>query len=361
MKLVVFGLSVSSAWGNGHATLWRGLLRSLARRGHEAVFFEKDAPYYAEHRDLPRGDGYEIVVYPSWCDVLPSAKSALEGADVAIVTSYQADAEAATELVVAARCTRVFYDLDTPVTLDALERGTRVPYLPREGLGAFDLVLSYTGGTALEALRSRLGARRVAPLYGSVDVEAHRPAARRAEYACDLSYLGTFAADRQEGVDALFLRAASRLPRRRFLLGGPMYPAEMYRPDNVRWLPHVPPPEHPSFYGSSRLTLNVTRGAMARRGYCPSGRLFEAAACGVPVVSDAWEGLDAFFEPGREIVVARTTDDVVAAVAGAGGGLARIAARARERTLAEHTSDKRADELVELVRTIPNGGAASAA
>lgn len=360
MKLVVFGLSVSSAWGNGHATLWRGLLRSLAAQGHQAVFFEKDVPYYAAHRDQPRGDGYEIVIYPSWKEALPRAQRELEDADAAMVTSYQADAPRASELVLASRCVRVFYDLDSGVTLDALERGVEVPYVPAGGFGDFDLVLSYTGGTTLDALRERLGARRVAALYGSVDVDAHRPAASSPEYACDLSYLATYAVDRQLGVERLFLDVAARLPHRRFLLGGPMYPPEMPRPENVRWLPHVAPPEHPAFYGSSRLTLNVTRGAMAARGYCPSGRMFEAAACGVPLVSDAWDGLDRFFEPGREILVARTTDDVEAAVSLARGAAAALARRARERTLAEHTAHHRARELVELVRTVPSGAASAA-
>lgn len=360
MKLVIFGLSVSSAWGNGHATLWRGILRSLAAQGHEAVFFEKDVPYYASHRDMPRGDGYEIVIYPSWEEALPRARRELERADAAMVTSYQADAAAATELVLSSRAVRVFYDLDSGVTLDALERGLHVPYVPAAGFSEFDLVLSYTGGTTLDALRTKLGARRVAPLYGSVDIDAHRPAERSPDYACDLSYLGTYAADRQESVERLFLDVAARMPERAFLLGGPMYPPEMRRPGNVRWLPHVAPPEHPAFYGSSRLTLNVTRGAMAARGYCPSGRMFEAAACGVPLVSDAWDGLDRFFEPGREILVARTSEDVEAAVALPPGAVAEVARRARERTLAEHTARHRALELVELVRTVPSGAASAA-
>lgn len=360
MKLVVFGLSVSSAWGNGHATLWRGLLRSLAAQGHQAVFFEKDVPYYAAHRDLPSGDGYEIVIYPSWEDARPRAQHELEDADAAMVTSYQADASAATELVLASRCVRVFYDLDSGVTLDSLERGVSVPYVPAGGLGEFDLVLSYTGGTMLDAMRERLGARRVAALYGSVDVDAHRPAERSPDYACDLSYLGTYAVDRQLAVERLFLDVAARLPERRFLLGGPMYPPGMRRPENVRWLPHVAPGQHPAFYGSSRLTLNVTRGAMAARGYCPSGRLFEAAACGVPLVSDDWDGLDRFFEPGREILVARTTDDVAAAVSLPRSAVADLARRARERALAEHTAHHRAVELIELVRSVPRGAASAA-
>lgn len=349
MKIVIFGLSASSAWGNGHATLWRGVLRALAALGHEAVFFERDTPYYSAHRDLERGDGWELVVYPSWDEVAAHAARAVAGADAAIVTSYQADARLASELVLGSRAVRVFYDLDTPVTLDLVERGLLVPYVPPNGFADFDLVLSYTGGTALDALKERLAAKNVAPLYGSVDIEVHRPTARDAAFACDLSYLGTYSVDRQAAVERLFLDVAARMKARTFVLGGPMYPAEVQRTENVRWLPHVAPPDHAAFYGSSRLTLNVTRAAMAARGFCPSGRLFEAAACRVPIVSDAWEGLERFFDPNDEIVLAHTTDDVEGAVALGDEELACIARRARERTLAEHTSHHRAVELVDLV------------
>ncbi len=363
MRLVVFGLSVSSAWGNGHATLWRGVLRSLARKGHEVVFFERDTPFYAAHRDMPRGEGYEIVVYPSWAEVLPRARAAVEAADAAIVTSYQADAPDASELVLSSDALRVFYDLDTPVTFELLERGQDVPWLPSTSptaLAQFDLVLSFTGGPALHALRHRLGARHVAPLYGCVDPVTHHPVEPRPEWACDLSYLGTYAADRQAGVERLFLDVARRLPSRSFLLGGPMYPDTMSAPANVTMVPHVAPADHPPFYCSSRCTLNLTRAAMKRAGYCPSARLFEAAACGVPIVSDEWEGLETFFEPDREIIVAGSTAEVLRALFLEPSALATIARRARERALDEHGADRRADELVRLVRSIPRRGASAA-
>jgi spore maturation protein CgeB len=244
---------------------------------------------------------------------------------------------------------RIFYDLDTPVTLDMLDRGESAPWLPSDGLGQFDLVLSYTGGAALDALATRLGARRVAPLYGSVDVSAHHPVGGHPEWT--LSYLATYAPDRQDGVQRLFLDVAERMPSGRFILGGPMYPAEMRWPPNLTYEPHVAPGEHPMFYGASRFTLNLTRGAMKKLGYCPSGRLFEAAACGVPIVSDAWEGLGQFFEPGREIIVANTADDVLRAIASPPDELSRMAHRARERTLAQHTARHRAIELLSLVQS----------
>ena len=351
MKLVVFGLGVSSAWGNGHATLWRGLLGALARAGHTCRFYERDVPWYASTRDLTAGSGWDLVLYPSWAEIERHARADLATADAAIVTSYCPDAQAASECVLEARrAIRVYYDLDTPVTLEALARGEEVAYLPRQGLADFDLVLSYTGGAALGALRTRLGARRAAALHGSVDLRVHEPAPpSKAFPACDLSYLGTYAADRQAGVDALFLEVARRLPDLRFLLGGPMYPDDMARPSNVTWRTHVAPGDHPAFYGSSRLTLNVTRRSMATFGYCPSARLFEAAACGVPLVSDPWEGLERFYEPGREILVARSTGDVVEALGRDPHELHVMAAHAARRTREEHSAERRAAELVALL------------
>jgi len=355
MRLVVFGLTVSSSWGNGHATLWRGLIRALTAAGHEVVFFERDVPYYAEERDLTDlGERAELVLYPDWQAVLPRARAAIRRADVAMVTSYCPDGPAASDLILdLAPPVSVFYDLDTPVTLARLGAGDWPAYLPPQGLGDFDWVLSYTGGGALDALRERLGARRVAPLYGHVDPAQHRPGAATEAFRGDLSYLGTYAADRQPAVEALFVEPARRRPQHRFVLGGSGYGADFPWADNIFFVKHLPPPDHPAFFASSRLTLNVTRADMAAMGHCPSGRLFEAAACGTPVVSDWWQGLDAFFEPGSEILIARGSDDVVAALDLSDAEVARIAAAARERALTEHSSARRAKELVELVRAGP--------
>ncbi|HEU4642438.1 MAG TPA: glycosyltransferase [Gemmatimonadaceae bacterium] len=351
MKLVIFGLSVSSSWGNGHATLWRGLIAALSRRGHSVVFIERDVPYYAAHRDLHElASPARLMLHDSWEEVVPLAQRELADADVAMVTSYCHDGPAACALVLDSGApVRVFYDLDTPVTLSRLREGASVPYLPPEGLGGFDLVLSYTGGAALVELRRRLGATRVAPLYGHVDPDVHCPVPRVPDYFADLSYLGTYAEDRQTALERLFVAPARRLPHRRFLIGGAQYPHSFPWTENIHFKRHLPPSEHPAFYGSSRLTLNVTRRAMAEMGYCPSGRLFEAAACGAPVLSDEWEGLDAFFTPGQEVLVARDTEDAMAAIELSDERLAQIARAARERTLAEHTADHRALQLEALL------------
>ena len=370
MRLVVFGLTVSSSWGNGHATLWRALIHALARQGHQVTFFERDVPYYAAHRDVTRLPAGELVLYERWDAVRAQAARALAECDVAMTTSYCPDAVEAAALMLGAREANAngaggplaaFYDLDTPVTFARLDAGEPVPYLPSEGLGAFDLVLSYTGGRALDALRERLGARRVAPLYGSVDPLVHRPApAARDEWRCDLSYIGTYAADRQAAVDALFLEPARRRPGARFMLAGSQYPADFAWTNNIWYLAHLPPADHPAFYASSRLTLNTTRGAMAAMGWCPSGRLFEAAACGAPIVSDAWPGLDRFFTPGEEIILAAEASDVLDALALSDAELKRIADAARARVLAEHSSDARARALVGLLESISQNQAVAA-
>ena len=361
MKIVIFGLTISSSWGNGHATLWRGLCRALATHGHQIVFYERDVSYYAGNRDLYDIPGGALVLYSDWSDISERAGRDLRDADAAMVTSFCPDGTAATDLVLdARRAVRCFYDLDTPVTLSHLQAGRELSYIGPRGLGEFDLVLSYTGGAALDALRSRLGARHVMPLYGHVDPDVHRPVAPVAHYASDLSYLGTYSDDRQAALEALFVEAARQRPDQRFLIGGAQYPQNFPWTGNIYFVRHLPPGEHPAFFSSSRLTLNATREAMAEMGWCPSGRLFEAAACGAPVLSDTWEGLDAFFTPGEEILVARTTEDALAAIDLSDTELQRIASQARERTLSEHTSAKRARELLAAVEGAARTGSAPA-
>lgn len=350
MKLVVFGLTISSSWGNGHATLWRGLFRALAERGHSLLFFEKDVPYYREHRDLWELPHGELVLYDDWSQVRARAAAELRGADVGMVTSYCPDGALASDLLLGSRCQlTAFYDLDTPITLAGLDAGTRPPWLGRRDLSGFDLVLSFTGGDALRLLRERLGASRVAALYGHVDPNLHRPVLPSERYRGALSYLATYAADREGATEELFFTPASLLPGRQFVLGGSLYPNAERFPGNVRHVEHVAPAEHAAFFCSSPLTLNVTRSTMARLGHCPSGRLFEAAACGVAIVSDWFAGLDHFFDPRSEIVVAHTRDDVLGALALGDAELRRIARRARERTLDEHTARQRALELESLL------------
>ncbi|HXT13599.1 MAG TPA: glycosyltransferase [Candidatus Angelobacter sp.] len=354
MKIVIFGLTVSSSWGNGHATLWRGLIKALSRRGHDVTFFERDVPYYAKHRDLSELFGGRLALYSDWNEILPKARRQLRDADVGMVTSYCPDAINAAALVLESGTCSVFYDLDTPVTLNRLRAGQPVEYIGSRGLQDFGLVLSYTGGTALELLKTELGARQVAPLYGSVDPEVHKPVAPVKMFECDLSYLGTYAEDRQSVLQDLFIEPARRVPDRKFLIGGAQYPQEFPWAENIFFARHVAPPDHPAFYSSSQLTLNITRSAMAQMGYCPSGRLFEAAASGTPMISDWWEGLDEFFEPQSEILLSRAAEDVVNILGLSAAELKKISQAARERTLAQHTADHRAIDFETAVQNAWN-------
>ena len=351
MHVVIFGLTISSSWGNGHATLWRSLVRSMLRRGHTVSFYERDVPYYAGARDLHELPiGGKLRLYSSLESIFDEVKRDLRNADLALCTSFCPDGVAASDMLLEyGSGIRAFYDLDTPVTLDGLASNKRVDYLPAGGLGHFDMVLSYTGGQALEELKTRLGAQFVAPLYGSVDPENYRPTLLHEEFRATLSYLGTYAADRQEGLQRLFLDPArSAAPGERFLIAGAQYPDDFPWGDNIFFVRHLPPSLHGAFFCSGRATLNVTRGVMARYGFCPSGRLFEAAACGVPLLSDDWEGLDQFFEPGREIARVNSAADVKDVLSLSDKELRAMANAARERTLAEHTGNRRVEQLEQI-------------
>jgi len=351
VKIVIFGLTISSSWGNGHATLWRGLCKNLVQLGHQVVFFERDVPYYAGTRDFSELPGGRLELYPNWDEIKSRAWAEILEADAALITSYCADAIEATRLTLDQnRALRVFYDLDTPVTLARLRDGEAVPYICPEGLKDFDLVLSFTGGALVFGEFERLlGARRIEPLYGHADPDIYRPAASQPHYHAGLSYLGTYSQDRQQALEDLFVGAARKRPEFRFLIGGAQYPQDFPWSPNIYFVRHLPPSEHPAFFASSRTTLNVTRNAMATMGWCPSGRLFEAAACGTPIITDVWNGIEEFFEPGEEILLACRQEDVLAALELDDAELRRIARRARERTLDQHCSANRARELIGLL------------
>lgn len=357
MRFAIFGLTISSSWCNGHATLWRGLCKALAALGHEFVFFEHDMACFASARDWtslpPSLGGSRLVLYSDWSTIESRARRELASCDTAIVSSYCFDAQAATDAILDARHPlAVFYDLDTPVTLDALRSGKQVHYIPWRGLADFDLVLSYTGGAALEALRSDLCAHRVRALYGHVDPDIHRPVDPVPRYAAALSWLGAYSADRQTMLEELFVAPARLRPNQKFLIGGTQYPEHFPWSDNVQFVSYLPPQEHDAFFSSSRLTLNVTREPMARMGWCPAGRLFEAAACGAAVLSDEWCGLDDFYAPGKEILVGRYTSDALAALDMSDAQLRAIGRAARERTLDEHTSLHRAKQLIHYLEEL---------
>lgn len=358
MHFVIFGLTISSSWGNGHATLWRGMVNAMTERGHTVSFYEKDVPYYANARDgwcCPAGA--TLKLYRSLGEIQGRAMQDLDSADLALWTSYCPEGGAVSDMVLSSHAAiRGFYDLDTPVTLRALRSGESVEHLPPQGLRECDLVLSYTGGRAIEDLRSRLGARQVVPLYGWFAPETHRPAAAVEEFRGALSYLGTFAPDRQRALEELFVTSATRLPQERFVLAGAQYPDRFPWQPNIYFVRHLSPALHPAFFCSSRATLNITRSSMAEYGYCPSGRLFEAAACGVPILSDWWEGLEMFFTPGKEIVRVDSPEDVIDALGLSDRELRDIADAAKQRALEQHTASSRLVELESICEAAMSDG-----
>jgi len=353
LKFVIFGLTVSSSWGNGHATTWRGVLKELHRAGHRIVFFERDTPYYAANRDLPQPPFCELVLYDDWRTVLPRARREAASADVAMVTSYCVDGLAADRLVLdTPGPLHVFYDIDTPITLrDLAHAGVAAAgnshYLTPELVPEFDLYLSFTGGGVLDDLTTNWGARRAAPLYCSVDPDIHHPVPAVDGFRCALGYLGTYSEDRQPALERLLFEPARRRPQERFMVAGAQYPESVVWPANVRHVQHLPPDWHASFYCSSRVTLNITRQAMLRTGYAPSVRLFEAASCGVPIVTDRWPGLEEFFTPDEDILVVDAPSGVERALDMTDAKLREVAHAARQRVVADHTCQVRARELVD--------------
>lgn len=343
MKLVVLGLTLSSSWGNGHATTYRALLRAFAARGHQVVFLERDAPWYASHRDLPEPGFCQLALYRDLEELRRHWAGAVERADAVIVGSYVPEGvEVGRWVQATARGVTAFYDIDTPVTLAKLAAGDH-EYLSPEVIPGYGVYLSFTGGPTLRELERRYGSPAARALYCSVDEEAYRPTPT--PHRWDLSYLGTYSPDRQPTLERLLLEPARRAPHLRFCVAGPQYPAGIDWPANVERLEHVPPAEHPAFYSASRFALNVTRADMIAAGWSPSVRLFEAGACAAPLISDVWEGLETLFEPGREIVLAEAPDEVLAALAMPDAARDAMAEGARRRILCGHTAVHRAAEL----------------
>jgi spore maturation protein CgeB len=344
LRLVFIGLSLSSSWGNGHATTYRALLKALAARGHRITFLERDTPWYrGDRRDLPSPGFCDLVFYEG-LDTLHTHRALLEDADAVVVGSYVPDGVAVGAWAQAtSRGPVAFYDIDTPVTLAKLAAGDE-EYLAAKLIPGYDPYLSFSGGPVLRHLEDHYGSPSARALYCSVDETLYRPVAIAPRW--DLSYLGTFSPDRQPVLDRLLLEPARRAPDLRFAVAGPLYPEDIVWPDNVERLQHVPPAAHAAFYGQSRYTLNVTRADMVKAGYSPSVRLFEAAACGTPIISDRWLGIDEIFSRGSEILLADTSADVLDMLRSSDeSGRASIGYAARTRVLAQHTAGHRAETL----------------
>ncbi len=354
MHLVVIGLSITSSWGNGHATTYRSLLREFSRRGHRVTFLERDVPWYASNRDLPEPGFCRLGLYDDLDELRVRFGDTIAGADAVMIGSFVPEGVAAAELSLRLASGPVaFYDIDTPVTLEKLRRQDD-EYLVPELIPRFDLYLSFTGGPILGVLERTYGSPAARPLYCSADTGAYFPEPADPEY--DLGYMGTFSDDRQPPLDRLLLEPARSWEKGRFIVAGPQYPDHIRWPANVRRIEHLPPAEHRGFYRRQRFTLNVTREQMIRTGWSPSVRLFEAAACAVPIISDRWEGIEEFFVPDREIFLVDSPKQVLELIRELPES-ARIAAgeRARRRVLEAHSAARRAEELEGYLRALMRG------
>lgn len=347
LSIVVLGLSLSSSWGNGHATTYRALLKGLSARGHDILFLERDVPWYAAHRDL-HDPGYCRLELYSCPSGLARYAAEIARADAVLVGSFVPDGIEVGEWVLAnARGVTAFYDIDTPATLASIEAGT-CEYLAAEQIRCYDLYLSFTSGPTLRRLTRRYRARCARPLYCSVDPDVYRPA--QAVPRWDLGYLGTYSPDRQPALERLLLEPARLMPHLRFVVAGAQYPPSLSWPANVDRIAHVAPIHHAAFYSSLRWALNLTRADMIKAGHSPSVRLFEAAASGAPIISDRWSGLEELFDPGEDIVVAKDPHDVQRTLTMPDARRRRTAANGRRRVLAQHTSQHRSAELEGYLR-----------
>lgn len=354
LKIIIFGLSITSSWGNGHATTYRGLVRELSARGHDVLFLERDVEWYAANRDLPRPPYGRVALYSSVRQLKEKFATAVKQADLVMIGSYVQEGAALGEWVTRhAQGVSAFYDIDTPVTLARLAEG-ELDYLTKKLIPRYDIYFSFTGGPILDALQTTYGSPMARPLYCSVDTSLYYPEPCKRRW--DLGYMGTYSDDRQPALDELLLEPARNWRKGRFVVAGPQYPKSIRWPHNVRRYTHLPPARHRAFYNAQKFTLNVTRADMVEAGYSPSVRLFEAAACGTPIISDYWEGLDSFFEPYQEILIARSSEEsLYFLLETSEAERERLGRRARARVLASHTARHRALELETCVLEVLAG------
>lgn len=343
MKIVILGLSITSSWGNGHATTYRGLVRELTARGHEVLFLERNAPWYSDHRDLSNPYYCQVELYSSLLELQLQYTSSVQQADFVMVGSYVPEGVAVGEWVTTIAARTAFYDIDTPVTLAKLERG-EAEYLSPELIPRYNLYLSFTGGSILKQIESLYGSPCAKPFYCSADSQVYYP--EDGKKIWDLGYMGTYSSDRQPTLEKLLLEPARQWEMGCFVVAGPQYPEEINWPNSVLRAEHIHPSEHRSFYNLQRFTLNITRADMIRAGYSPSVRLFEAAMCETPIISDYWEGLEEFFEIGKEILIAQTPEDVLRYLRDLSESERLVIAHmARDRVSSNHTSAHRAVQL----------------
>ncbi|HYE04680.1 MAG TPA: glycosyltransferase [Planctomycetota bacterium] len=349
--IAFFGSSLVSAYWNGAATYYRGIIRELHERGHRVTFYEPDIFDRLRHRDIADPEWCRVVVYADDDDSCRRALDAARGADLVVKTSGVGARDELLEREVLGLKRDgnliAFWDVDAPATLD------RVAADPQDAFRAcvprYDLVLTYGGGQPVIDAYRALGARECVPVYNAFDHTTHHPVARDPRFACDLAFLGNRLPDREARVESFFLAAAARLPERRFLIGGSGW-EDKAMPANVRRLGHVATADHNALNCGATAVLNISRASMARYGFSPATRVFEAAGAAACIITDAWEGIELFLEPGREVLVAEDGEAVAGHVEALDPARARTIGReARRRVLSEHTYAHRGEQLAALL------------
>lgn len=350
MKISFFGSSLVSSYWNGAATYYRGMLKELAALGHEITFFEPDAFDRQSHRDIDEPDYARVIVYPATSQGWQAALAEATRADLIVKASGVGvfDAELESAVAEAPRhALRIYWDVDAPATLDAIAADPA--HHLRAAIPRYDVVLTYGGGEPVASAYRAVGARDCVPIYNALDPAVHYPVSPVAELGSDLSFLGNRLPDREARVERFFLDAAKRLPARRFLLGGSGWDSKDV-PQNVQRLGHVGTDLHNAFFCSGRATLNINRDSMARYGFSPPTRVFEAIGAGACLITDEWEGIEMFLDPGEEVLVAADGRQVAEHLGSLTAERARaIAARARRRILARHTYAQRARQVDQLL------------
>jgi spore maturation protein CgeB len=319
-------------------------VRELHRKGHAVTFLERDVPWYASNRDMPNPQFCKTELYNDLDDLKQRFADVISNADLVIVGSYVPEGVAVGEYVVdTANGITAFYDIDTPVTLAKIEKGD-YEYLHPDLISEYDMYLSFTGGPTLKRIEEQYGSPMARPFYCSFDPELYFPEEQATKW--DLGYLGTYSDDRQPPLKALMLDAANQLAEQKFVVAGPQYPVDISWSSNVERIEHLPPSEHRKFYNSQRFAMNITRADMIKAGYSPSVRLFEAAACGTPIISDYWDGIESVFEPGTEILISHSSEETIKYLTQISEEERKaIGEKARQKVLTEHTAAHRAEEL----------------
>ncbi|HEX8373451.1 MAG TPA: glycosyltransferase [Chthoniobacterales bacterium] len=351
MNIGFFGSSLLSAYWNGAATYYRGMIRALHERGHRVTFFEPDAYERQSHRDLEPPDWAKVIVYENNPDAALAEVERARSMDLVIKASgvgvFDELLEAAVLELQTERTLVCFWDVDAPATLERVHQNPADPF--RSLISRYDAVLTYGGGSPVVDDYTFLGAKQCVPIYNALDPSTHFPVEKIDRFAGDLSFLGNRLPDREQRVEEFFLNPALKLPERRFYLGGSGW-GDKSLPSNVTYLGHVYTADHNALYSSSLAVLNISRDSMARYGFSPATRVFEAAGAGACLITDAWEGIEQFFEPGDELLVARDGAEVSEILAELNPESAREIGRAAyRRAMADHTYAQRAEEFESVI------------